>query len=121
MKKFLMILCLCAIAGITKISASDKVVSEGRRYRVIVTYTKDYTYRSKDLSTLAKGVDPSTGTEEFLVYANTKDDAEKRAKARCSSTCTYAEGEKVGETIYQGVECDIFEYRRVETARAEEY
>lgn len=124
MKKIFAILSMCFLVGVVTISAKETNIksqteTNGKRYKVVVTYTVSYTYKDADTyEVIIEGAKSSRKTEEFIVYAETEDEAEEEAKNQCYLVCSN-QGRYVGETTYKGKKCKLYEYRRIENARAQ--
>ena len=114
---------MCIVASIGTVSAKgfvteSSVTAQGQRYNVVVTYSISYTYIDKETNqVLAEGQRRSTGTQTFVIYAESKNEAEEQAKLECNTVCT-RNSRYVGDATYNGKKCEVYEYRRVETARA---
>lgn len=92
-------------------------VYAGKNYTVTVTYELINKYISE--KTMQPLGEKSVGTEsnKFTVYAETPDEAESRAKSQCSTTCSSSSVYQ-GKETYNGESCDVYQYRRVVSARA---
>lgn len=94
------------------------VAYAGKNYKVTVTYELINTYISeKTYQTLGE---KSVGTENntFSVYAETPDEAEEKAKSQCFTTCSTS-GVYQGKELYGGETCNVYQSRRILTARAQ--
>lgn len=124
MNKFFAILSMFFLVGVVTMSAKETNIksqteTNGKRYKVVVTYTVSYTYKDAETyEVLIEGAKSSRKTEVFIVFAETEDEAEKEAKDQCFLVCSN-EGRYVGETTYNGKKCKLYEYRRIENARAQ--
>ena len=121
MKKILAIVVMCFVAGIVSLFAKEtNFKSQGRTYKVTVTYTVSYQYKDPGTyEVLVEGVNSSQKNEVFLIYAETPDEAEIEAKDKCFKVCSDS-GRMVGKKMYNGKQCLVYEVRRIEKARVEE-
>ena len=79
---------------------------------LINTYISEKTYQTLG--------EKSVGTESntFNVYAETPDEAEEKAKSQCYTTCSTSNVYQ-GKELYGGETCNVYQSRRILTARAQ--
>lgn len=111
MKKILFLL-MAIVLGVSAAYA-------GKKYTVTVTYEIINVYFKSQTTQEVGSKSLGTSTETFTIYAETPHEAEQAAVSQCSTVCNTYNYVDQGDEMYNGVECDVKQYRRVVSARAQ--